>query len=292
MLAHHHLAFDAVVKLNLAAKNLASLESLQRTLADAFAEYPPAVSVVISDLSRADALVALDAVAALPAGAHNSVEFSKAAELPQLDQHVGILPPGQRIYISGQAESGDLPVAARKTMESLARTLQSLDLNREAIVAVRAFVNPMSRAGEVQQEIAKFFDTLPVPPMVLIDWKFESPIEIEVVAWGGPARQGEQLDFITPPMMKSSPVFSRVVRINRGPIIFVGGLHGPAGAAPEDQITSIFDQLQKTLGEADSDLRHLVKATYLCTEPTTIKALGALRPNYYDPKRRPAHRSR
>ena len=288
VLRRHDLSLDRVVKLNLAAKNPPALETLQKTLAAAFGDHPPAVSIVVSDLSQSDALVALDAVAALPAEARDSVGFAKAAEPPQLEHPLGILPPGQRIYISGQAEPGDLPLAVRKTMESLTRTLESLNLTKAAIVEVKAFVNPMSRADEVRREIATFFDKLPVPPIVFIDWKFTTPIEIEVVAWGGEARGGDPLDYITPPFMKSSPVFSRIVRINHGPVIFVGGLHGPAGASPDEQITSIFDQLGSILKAADSDLQHLVKATYLCTEPTTIKSLGALRPKYYDPQRPPA----
>ena len=288
VLRRYDLSLDKVVKLNLAAKNLPALETLQNLLAAAFRNHPPAVSIVISDLSHPDALVALDAVAALPAGTRYSIGFDKVPELPQLDQHLSVLPAGQRIYISGQAEPGELLVATRKTMESLAKTLESLNLTKSAIVQVKAFVNPMTRASEVHQEIAKFFDKSPLPPIVFIDWKFESPIEIEVIAWGGAERPGEPLDHITPSFMKSSPVFSRVVRINNGPIIYVGGLHGSAGASPDEQITSLFEQLDQTLKATDSDMRHLVKATYLCTEPQTIKSLGALRPNYYDPKRPPA----
>lgn len=283
-----HVGLDKVVKLNLAAKNLPALEVLKLAVSTAFGAQVPAVSVVISDLSHADALVELDAVIALSAGSHNRVAFSKVPELPQSDQHTGILPPGQRVYISGQAEPGELLEATRKTMASLNKTLESMDLTKAAIVQVKAFVNPMSRANEVHQEISTFFDKLPVPPIVFIDWKFDTPIEIEVIAWGGAERPGEPLDHITPSFMKSSPVFSRVVRINNGPTIFIGGLHGAAGTAPEDQIKSIFSQLDRTLKATNSDFRHLVKATYLCTEPTTIKALGALRPNYYDPKRPPA----
>ncbi|MCX7423677.1 MAG: DUF2920 family protein [Planctomycetia bacterium] len=288
VLKSQNVGLDKVVKLNLAAKNLASLESLNQAVSAAFGEQAPAVSVVISDLSHADALVAMDAVVALSSGSHFRVAFNKVSELPQVDQHIGILPPGQRVYISGQAEPGELLEATRKTMASLGKTLESLNLTKASIVQVKAFVNPMSRASEVHQEISAFFDKLPVPPIVCIDWKFETPIEIEVIAWGGAERPGEPLDHITPSFMKSSPVFSRIVRINNGPSVFIGGLHGAAGASPEDQIKDIFKQMQQTLTAAGSDFRHLVKATYLCTEPATIKALGALRPNYYDAKRPPA----
>ena len=288
VLKSQNVGLDKVVKLNLAANNLASLEALNQAVSAAFGEQAPAVSVVISDLSHADALVAMDAVVALSSGSHFRVAFNKVSELPQIDQHIGILPPGQRVYISGQAEPGELLEATRKTMASLGKTLESLNLTKASIVQVKAFVNPMSRASEVHQEISAFFDKLPVPPIVCIDWKFETPIEIEVIAWGGAERPGEPLDHITPSFMKSSPVFSRIVRINNGPSVFIGGLHGAAGASPEDQIKDIFKQMQQTLTAAGSDFRHLVKATYLCTEPATIKALGALRPNYYDAKRPPA----
>ena len=288
VLKSQNVTLDKVVKLNLAAKNLASLESLKQALSATFGEQGPAVSVVISDLSHVDALVAMDAVVALSEGSHSRVAFSRVTELPQGDHHIGILPPGQRVYISGQAEPGELLEATRKTMDSLNKTLESLNLTKSAIVQVKAFVNPMSRASEVHREISSFFDKLPAPPIVTIDWKFETPIEIEIIAWGGAERPGEPLDHITPSFMKSSPVFSRIVRINNGPSIYIGGLHGTAGAMPEDQIKNIFTQMEQTLTATGSDFRHLVKATYLCTEPTTIKALGALRPNYYDAKRPPA----
>lgn len=63
VLRRHNLSLDKVVKLNLAAKNLPALESFQKSLAAAFGDQSPAVSIVLSDLSHPDALVALDAVA-------------------------------------------------------------------------------------------------------------------------------------------------------------------------------------------------------------------------------------
>ncbi len=288
VLKPHNAGLDQVVKLNLAAKTFPALEELKRTVAAAFGEQGPAISMVVSDLSHADALVAIDAVVALPTGSHHRVAFGKVPELPQADQHAAILPPGQRVYISGQAEPGELLEATRKTMASLRKTLEFLDLAPSAIVQVKAFVNPMSRAGEVHREISASFDKRPAPPIVFIDWKFDTPIEIEVIACGGAERPGEPLDHLTPSFMKSSPVFSRIARINRGPSIYIGGLHGAAGVSPEDQIQGIFTQLKQTLTATGSDFQHLAKATYLCTEPATIKSLGALRPNYYDPQRPPA----
>jgi enamine deaminase RidA (YjgF/YER057c/UK114 family) len=77
VLGHYNLPLAAVVKVNLAAKNPAALATLQKTVAAAFGDEPPAVTALVSDLAEADALVALDAVAALPAGAADAVRLPK-----------------------------------------------------------------------------------------------------------------------------------------------------------------------------------------------------------------------
>jgi enamine deaminase RidA (YjgF/YER057c/UK114 family) len=112
------------------------------------------------------------------------------------------------------------------------------------------------------------------------------PIEIELIVAG---REGgtPALEYLTPPALKSSPVFSRVVRVNSGPLIYVSGLYGPSGATGAAQVEAIFDSLGAVLGEAGSDLGHLVKATYYVTDDPTTRALGELRARYYDPKRPP-----
>jgi len=143
----------------------------------------------------------------------------------------------------------------------------------------------------VRDEINTYFGAAPAPAVSFVEWKAASPpIEIEVVAWGGPAneRAKESLEFITPPGMTASPVYSRVARVNRGGAIFIGDLCGAPGTATEEQVKSPFDQLGTLLDKTGSDFKHLVKATYYVTDDEVGKAHNAIRPKYYDPKRPPA----
>ena len=54
------------------------------------------------------------------------------------------------------------------------------------------------------------------------------------------------------------------------------------------QTREIFRLLSGILEQAGSDFEHLAKATYFVTDDAASKALGELRPLYYNPKRPPA----
>ena len=53
-------------------------------------------------------------------------------------------------------------------------------------------------------------------------------------------------------------------------------------------MASLFDELKLRAEAVGSDLRHLVKATYLVSDRDVDQTVNALRPNYYDPERPPA----
>ncbi|MEO6811516.1 MAG: RidA family protein, partial [Isosphaeraceae bacterium] len=95
-------------------------------------------------------------------------------------------------------------------------------------------------------------------------------------------------EFLTPPELKPSPVYSRIVRVNRGDLIYVSGLTGPDGADGKAQTEAIFGTLKEILSRAGSDFRHMVKATYYVADDPASRALNDLRPKYYDPARPPA----
>ena len=104
------------------------------------------------------------------------------------------------------------------------------------------------------------------------------------------------LDYINPPGLLLSKVFTRVVRVNRGGRVYCSTLYGdvkdshgkimvlPASA----QVNSIFGQLRAVLKLCGSDFDHLVKATYYCSTPDASNQLNVLRPKYLDPDRPPA----
>jgi enamine deaminase RidA (YjgF/YER057c/UK114 family) len=290
-------SLEVVVKLNLYVAEESLAVEIERVVAQTFrGEVRPASSLVVSRLSHAGALVAADAVAiAEPGGAPREVSLHRSPALAAsaLHAHAAVLPAGQRIYVSGQAEPGDLKAATRKTLEGLRSTLEFLGRTDRDIVQLKAFVTPMSAADDVRQVIVEFFGERESPPLALVEWESTAPVEIELIAAGGPAgnehrKLPSKVDFLTPPGMKASPVFSRVARIAGGPTIYTSALSGGKAADANGQVEAIFASLADLLKAADSDLQHLAKATYYVADEDASRALNELRPKYFDPARPPA----
>src|SRR5262249_3334273 len=146
---------------------------------------------------------------------------------------VAILPAGGRVFVSGQADPGpELALATRRTLEGLDATLRHLGLDRSRVVQLRAFLGPMTAADEVTREVAAFCGAGAVPPLCLVEWRSKTPpIEIELIASAGPGADvnagAEPVEYLTPPALKPSPIFSRVARVNRGDLVYTSGLYGP-----------------------------------------------------------------
>jgi arylsulfatase A-like enzyme/enamine deaminase RidA (YjgF/YER057c/UK114 family) len=276
---------DRLVKLNVSAARPEAIPGFREALARRLGDRAgPALAFVVGALPDPAALLALDAVAATSRGARVSGD------------RVAILPAGGRVFVSGQADPGlNLALATRRTLEGLDRTLHHLGLDRSRIVQLRAFLGPMTAADEVTREVAAFFGPGAIPPLCLVEWRSKTPpIEIELIAAAGAgagpdANAGaEPIEYLTPPALKPSPIFSRVARVNRGDLIYTSGLYGPEQAGGAQQVEAIFAALDRLVTAAGSDLKHLVKATYYVADDDASRALNELRPRYYDPARPPA----
>ncbi len=238
----------------------------------------PAISFVQTRLPNLKAKVALDAVIASPKTASRKCSA------------ISILPRGDVVYVSGQAEKGDLKQATRQTLESLLRSIQQMQLNRSNIVAIKCFVPSMEQIGIVDDQIAEFFDGESIPAVSHVEWIAGSthPIEIEMIA-SAPASQSEQsVTYFTPEGMKTSPVYSRVARIHGNKRIYISGLYSPKPGNGEEQTKEIFKTLGSLLKQTGSDFKHLAKATYYVSDSDASSQLNKLRPLFYDPKRPPA----
>lgn len=254
-------------------------------------ETMPAISVCVTKLP-ANAHVAMDAVAAVPASQPEAA--TSVVRHPRL----AVMPSGSRVFVSGQAEQDeDLATATRKTLQSLHETLTFLKRSDADIVQLKAFVQPMSSASVVEAEVARFYNGETPPPLVQVEWKssLQTPIEIELVAWGGPASAASpnaaaDAGYITPPGFTQSPVYCRVCRAPAGRMIFTSGLTGSSGASSdaEGEVHSVFMRLKSILDKTGSDMEHLVKATYYVSNDPVSAALNKVRPGYYDPQRPPA----
>lgn len=246
--------------------------------------YRPAVTYVATSPFGEGRPLAVDCVAA-------SSKSTAPGRVLRLDG-AAILPPSNKLYVSGDASPGPIDVATRGTLESLEKTLAFCGLDWSHVVQLKSFLQPLGAAADVRSALAAFFGTRPVPMLSFVEWRSSEkiPIEIELIAAVPPElgnKNGEPVEYLTPPHMTSSPVFSRAARISSPQTIYVGGLYGES-ADPEAQVRDIFGQLKHAVEPLRSDLRHLVKATYYVADDPVSKALGTIRPEFYDPKRPPA----
>ena len=205
---------------------------------------------------------------------------------------VSVLPKGDVVYVSGQAQTGDdLATATKTTLQELLKTLQGLKLDRPDIVQVKCFLEPMSKVKVVDREIKAFFGDETIPAVSHVEWirgGGSRPIEIELVVAAPLTKTTETVSYYTPPGMKASPVFSRVTRIHGNRRVYIAGLIAENSGDSAGQVHSIFQQLIRQLKPTRSNLRHLAKATYYVADGDISSHLNRVRPHYYDPKRPPA----
>lgn len=205
---------------------------------------------------------------------------------------ISVLPKGDVVYISGQAQPGDdLAQATKTTLDGLLKTLRGLQLDRSDIVRIKCFLDPMSQVEVVNNEIKAFFGKRTVPAVSHVEWirgGGSRPVEIEVVAAAPDTDTTSTISYYTPPDMKASPVFSRVARIHGNQRIYSCGLTGDTSSDSATQVHAIYQKLIRLLKPTRANLRHLAKATYYVANGDVSSQLNAIRPHYYDPKRSPA----
>jgi len=252
----------------------------------------PAVSFVQTRLPIPKAKIALDAIIA---ARHSPAIFVSRVDLVKPGKatpgsHVSLLPQGDAIYISGQAEKGDLKQATKKTLESLLRSIRQMQLGPQNIVALKCFVPSMDEIKTVDSQISEFFGEESVPAVSYVEWVASAayPIEIEMIA-SAPVEPSEQsVAYFTPQGMKASPVYSRVARIHGNRRIYISGLYASEPGGGEEQVQDVFRRLGILLKQTGSDFRHLAKATYYVSDNDASSQLNKLRPLFYDPQRPPA----
>ena len=289
-LEHSGSRLGRAVKLNFYVTEWSQIRQIKAELARQFpGEHKPAVAFIVTRPADQRSPVSVDAIAMASQSPGRSARIFRA---DGNNPAVSLVPDGTRIYVSGQASRNEsLGKATRGTLEQLHETLRFLRRRPEDILQIKCFLQPMSKADAVRAEIKRFFGSKPVPPVSLVEWQSGAtvPIEIEIVAFGGRNRTGPVVEYLTPPGMKASPVFSRVARINHSRSIYISGLY-PAEESSETipEVEQLFSSLKRVLKKSGGDLSHLVKATYYVSADHTSRSLNELRPMYYDPERPPA----
>ena len=283
-----------VLKLNVYLKSSDLMTEVQKQIDKRFKSgKKPAVSFVSGTLAHPEALVSMDAIAVSEKSKSASVTYLQAGQSSVHDGPAlaSILPAGPVVYVSGQAVKGKLAEATRGTLEQLESTLHTLGLTKKDIVQIKSFVRPMSDLAIVEKEFSQFFKGETIPPLVNVEWTSNDPIiEIELIASSPKTtvKPSEQLDFITPAGMATSPVYCKVVRINYGTKIYTSGLYGEKLGEAKLELASVFSSLGSILRNSGSDFKHLVKATYYVNNDAHSAELNLIRPKFYDPNGPPA----
>lgn len=286
---------DHLVKINFYVDSPKTASAARGMLDKRFrAPVRPAFSWVVTRLPHPQAILALDAVAAVPGGGPAGVVrcAGPVAAGQGAETCAAVLPIGDAVYVSGWPEKGDLQAAAAKSLEGLLKTLQHAGLDCRQVVHVKVFLRAVDQAAAVRGRIAAAFAGQPLPPLTFVEWAADLPVEIELIAAAPRGRalppSGDTVSYFTPPGIPASPLYSRVARAHAGPIVYLSGLYAEKPGDGEAQVRDIFRSLQESLRLAGSDLRHLVKATYYCTDKESSDTLNTIRAELYDPRRAPA----
>jgi enamine deaminase RidA (YjgF/YER057c/UK114 family) len=287
---------EATVKLNVYLAQAEAMPAVQQVIAHQFrGPIKPAASFVVGGLPNPEVLVAMDAVAVSKV----SSIFPGSSGLPSAYEQKGIehcrlLFPGARFYVSGMADTNNLPEATRKTLEKLLAVVEHLGSKKKDIIQLKAFLQPMSEVATVRQQIVSFFEGS-APPVVFVEWISPAPnppIEIELIAGGTGggefSKEVEAVSFLTPPGTTASKVFSRVAQVNHGKLIYVSGLYGMKTEAADGQVREIFASLGGVLKQTGGDFENLAKATYYFSDDAASDSLNKVRPEFYNPQRPPS----
>lgn len=273
-----------VVKLNLylAEDRPETVTEVESAIRQAWPEGTAPAVTLVSGALPGGASLSGDVVMRRDAGGSNAVVSSGEA---------ATMPAGRDIlYVSGRAASGEIAEATSGTMTQLFDVLAHLGSGPADVVQVKAFIQPMDQWEVVEREIAKSFGDRATPPVVIVEWTSTSrATEIELIA-AAPDRSSNSgtVSYFTPPGDKASPVYSRVARVQSDTLIYTSGLHAEVGSDSMAELKRVFARLGEIGGATDSDLRHLVKATYYVSDDELSAKLNEIRPSVYDPERPPA----
>ncbi|MGH8020689.1 MAG: RidA family protein [Opitutaceae bacterium] len=294
VLASSGSGLSRVVKLNVYLRRDEDHDAVAAAIGRAFSEHPVPVSWVRTALLDPSAQVAFDAVAQAPAG-EGAVRAADVNGVPALEvgAHVGILPAGRKVFLSGRALRGEsFRGSVRAVLEDQNRTIRHHGLDPSNVVRVKAWVNPLHRIDDLNAELVGFFGDHPVPPTIVIGWTSVNDSEIEFVLGGANAddsRFSGPVSFGTRPGQEAPTRFSHVAFVEAGqPLIFISGLFGDRGELVREQTQDMFARLGRILFDTGSGFGYLVKGTYYNIDREGRAALGDIRHVFFDPERPPA----
>jgi enamine deaminase RidA (YjgF/YER057c/UK114 family) len=281
-----------VAKLNLSVSDPAGLAAAEQALAGWFTGKPlPAVTLVVSDQPVQGALASGDGIA-LVRQSPSGVQWLTAAA-PRNNERTakaGVLPKGPIVFFSGKGGRGDARQVAETLLAELKKSMDWMVMPLANVVHVTVLLQDMASIARVEEVLERFFGGK-VPPVSYLERQSGAgAMEIEWVAAGASSasKPSQQIEYLTPPHLQPSPMFSQIVRVNRGGLIFVSGTYGNPADDAEAQATALFARLQEAISAAGGDFRHLAKAIYHLSSNDAAAGMDKVRRKVFDPQRPPA----
>jgi enamine deaminase RidA (YjgF/YER057c/UK114 family) len=251
----------------------------------------PTITAVLTPLPHRGALVALDAVA-VATGVDQAVtcERCEAVAGDEGFADAAILPRGGVAYLSGVPAEGELTMSAvDRSMSTLWKLLEKLNLSPAQVVQLKVFLRPAASADQVRRELENYFPGRMTPPVVFVEWLAPPPVEIELIAQLPLSdKPAPSVQHYNPPEVRPMQIFSRVALVRTEQQIYTSGLFAQKACRGQDQALDVFGQLQKILDRTGSDLRHLAKATYYVCDDDSARGMDRARLWLYDQDRPPA----
>ncbi len=143
LLAATGSGLERLAKVNIYADSAETINKFQEQLWSRLdAEIRPAVCAVISPLSTADALVAVDAVAiADDHGEDVALQQCEGVASQRDCADASVVPRGGVAYLSGHADKSPLPQATVNSMTALLDVVRQLNLHPSQIVQLKVFID-------------------------------------------------------------------------------------------------------------------------------------------------------
>jgi enamine deaminase RidA (YjgF/YER057c/UK114 family) len=276
--------WGALVRLHFYIRADETADEIRSVMGRAFKDvHKPATTFMRGELELPEVAFVMDAVAL-------SGEVGDASSIRRSD-HAIVLPPGALLFVSGETKKGALDQATRGTLENLDAILKLAGCGWDDVAQLKSFLTPISDAGRVRSVINDYLGNRPKPMLAFVEWKStSSPIEIELVGRVPEARAAKMtgsVEYLNPPSIAKSPVFSRAALVSTDRLIFTSGLYGD-GSDAAARIRDIFNKLRTISEQSGGNFDHLVKATYYVQDAESSKLLNEIRPEFYHPERPPA----
>jgi enamine deaminase RidA (YjgF/YER057c/UK114 family) len=278
--------WGALVRMHYYVRVDETADAIRGVMARVFKDvHKPATTFSRGELEFTDAAFAMDVISF-----SGEVPSEGPPSIRRTD-HAIVVPSGPLLFISGEARNGSLDVATRETLVALESTLKLAGCTWADVVQIKSFVSKMPEVGRVRSIVNEHLGEQPKPMLSFVEWLSSSfPIEIELVA-RVPTERGDKMsgtvEFLNPPDVAKSPVFSRAAIVKSERLLFTSGLYGD-GADAGARIRDIFGKVRALSEQAGSNLEHLVKATYYVQDAESSKLLNDIRPEFYKPERPPA----